>query len=324
MKPIEITSFGRLPDGRATRLFSLRAPGGFQVDVSDFGGAIVRLLTPDRNGQLGDVVLGFDSAARYAAQQAYIGTLIGRVGNRIAAGRFTLDGKTYTLPTNNAPAGIPCCLHGGPGGFHQVLWEAETVGDAAVRLSHVSPDGAEGFPGRLTVAVTFTVTERELRLDYEAATDRPTPVALTHHAYFNLAGEGLGPITGHELELRAAAFTPVTPGLIPTGRIESVAGTALDFTTARAVGARIDAAEEQLARAGGYDHNFVLARAARARPETAAIVHDPITGRRLEVLTTEPGVQFYSGNFLDGSLVGKSGRAYGRRSGFCLETKAAT
>jgi aldose 1-epimerase len=333
MIPIVAKSFGRLADGRETRLFTLRTDGGFQADVSDYGGLVVRLLTPDRKGRLADVVLGFDTAAKYAAHSAYLGSLIGRFGNRIAAGRFTLDDKSYVLATNNFPAGIPCHLHGGRGGFHQVLWSAEPAtvdGQPALRLSYLSPDNEEGYPGNLAVTVTYTLSSTgELRIDYGATTDLPTPVNLTHHGYFNLKGEGNGDITDHQLVLHASNFTPVSAGLIPTGQVMSVAGTPLDFRTPHLIGERITTQHEQLAFAAGYDHNYVLDAGAKAlpgavaptKPALAATLTEASTGRRMEVLTTEPGVQFYSGNFLDGTLTGKSGRAYQRRSGLCLETQ---
>ncbi|HVU18221.1 MAG TPA: aldose epimerase family protein [Candidatus Didemnitutus sp.] len=325
MNSIEHTSFGRLVDGREARVYSLRLPHGFGADISDFGGAIVRLFVPDRHGNPGDVALGFDAAAKYAAQNSYIGTLIGRVGNRIAAGSFVLDGKTYQLPVNNFPAGIPCCLHGGPGGFHQVLWSAEPIENAdapGLRLRYTSRDGEEGFPGTLTATVAFTLAAPgDLRLDYEAVADKPTPVNLTHHAYFNLRGEGDGKIEDHQMQIRASAFTPIDSGLIPTGRIAPVAGTPLDFQSTRRIGERLHDAHEQIVLGNGYDHNFVLGDGMAASPKVAAVVSDPDSGRRMEVLTTEPGVQFYSGNFLDGTLLGKSGRPYVKHGGFCLETQ---
>jgi aldose 1-epimerase len=325
MTPITTTSFGRLPDGRETQLFTLRTSAGWQADISNFGGVVARLLVPDRAGRLADVVLGFDTAAKYAGHSAYFGSLIGRFGNRIAGGRFALDDKSYALATNNFPGGVPCHLHGGPGGFHQVLWAAEPStagGQPALRLSYLSPDGEEGYPGNLAVTVTYTLTQAgELRIDYEATTDRATPLNLTHHGYFNLQGEGNGDILGHELTLAAARFTPVTAGLVPTGTIAPVAGTPLDFRTAKTIGERINVADEQLARAAGYDHNYVLDAGEAAAPVLAATVDERSSGRRMEVLTTEPGVQFYSGNFLDGTLVGKSGHAYQQRTGFCLETQ---
>lgn len=316
--------FGKLADGRPATLYTLTNSHGLRADITNYGGILVRLLTPDRHGQLADVVLGYNSVEEYERSNPYFGALIGRVGNRTAHGKFTLDGKTYTLATNNEPAGIPCHLHGGKVGFDKVLWQGEpatTADGAALTLRYVSADGEEGYPGRLDVTVVYTLTNDDaLRIDYRATTDRATPVSLTHHSYFNLRGEGSGDILGHELVLRAARFTPVTAGLVPTGAIAPVAGTPFDFTQAHRMGERVDAAEEQLKLAGGYDHNWVLDSAA-GKLALAAIASEPSTGRVLEVWTEEPGIQFYCGNFLDGSAIGKSGRAYAFRSGFCLETQ---
>jgi aldose 1-epimerase len=316
--------FGTLPDGRPARLFRLENASGLRADITDFGGIVVRLLVPDRTGRVADVVLGCDSVERYAPNPGYLGAIIGRVGNRTAGGKFTLDGRTYTLATNNAPGGLPCHLHGGQRGFDQALWLAEPAtrdGQPALRLRHTSPDGDEGYPGTLRVEVLYSLTaDRGLRLDYTATTDRATPVALTNHTYFNLRGEGDGDILGHELTLRARRYTPVNAGLIPTGELAPVAGTPFDFTTPHAIGERIAQDHPQLSFGAGYDHNYVL-DSTDGSLALAARVREPASGRVLEVLTTEPGVQFYSGNFLDGSRTGKSGRAYARRSGFCLETQ---
>jgi aldose 1-epimerase len=316
--------FGRLADGRAARLYTLAEPD-FRVEISDFGGTIVRLIAPDRVGRLADVTLGFDSVAPYATQSPYFGAIIGRVGNRIAQGRFTLDGRSCQLACNNAPGGIPCHLHGGRTGFDKVLWTAEPSereGHPALVLRYVSADGEEGYPGQLSVEVTYSLTgRRELRMDYRATTTAPTLVSLTNHAYFNLAGEGGGTVLAHELTLAAERFTPVNAGLIPTGELAPVRGTPFDFTRARRIGEQIDAAHEQLQFAGGYDHNFVLADRPRTALAFAARAHEPQSGRVLEVHTTEPGLQFYSGNFLDGTLTGKSGQPYRHRGGFCLETQ---
>lgn len=317
--------FGKLPDGRTAQLFTLRAADGFAVEISDYGGIIVRLLTPDRAGKLADVTLGYGDVAGYVAKSPYFGALIGRVGNRIAGGKFTLEGKTYTLATNNTPGGIPCHLHGGVAGFDKKLWAAEPMvrdGRAALRLTLTSPAGEEGYPGTLRVEVIYSLTaDRGLRIDYAATTDAPTPVSLTNHAYFNLRGEGAGDILGHQLTLHATRYTPVNAGLIPTGELAPVAGTPFDFTRPHAIGARIGENHEQLVRGIGYDHNFVLAEATRREPALAARVTEPETGRVMEVLTTEPGVQFYTGNFLDGTITGKAGKAYAKRHGFCLETQ---
>jgi len=317
-------SFGKLPDGRETRLYTLKNANGFQADIADYGGTIVRLLAPDRNGKLADVTLGFSSATPYPKDSPYFGALIGRVGNRIAGGKFTLDGKTYTLATNNSPGDIPCHLHGGKVGFDKVIWAAEPTtrdGQPALRLRYTSADGEEGYPGKLTVEVLYSLTsDNGLRMDYTATTDKATPINLTNHAYFNLAGEGNGTILGHELTVRAKNYTPVNAGLIPTGKVAPVAGTPFDFTSPHTIGERIEAKDEQLKFGGGYDHNFVL-DSTDGSLAFAASVRDPVSGRRLEVLTTEPALQFYCGNFLDGKLTGKSGGTYVYRGAFCLESQ---
>lgn len=319
------TPFGTLPDGRAATLYTLQNAAGFRADICDYGANVVRLFAPDRLGRLGDVVLGFDDVAAYVAQQSYIGGTIGRCGNRIRDGRFTLDGRVYELACNSRANGIPCHLHGGERGFDRVLWSAEPFASAdgpSLRLRYRSADGEAGYPGNLDATVTYTVTAANtLRIAYTASTDRPTPVALTNHAYFNLAGEGSGPVLDHILTVHAPDYTPVDQGMIPTGSIAPVTGTPFDFLVPQPIGARIDARHEQLRIAGGYDHNFVLARGGSTRLAPAATVLEPTSGRQLDVWTTEPGIQFYSGNFLDGSLVGKSGRPYALRHGFCLETQ---
>lgn len=322
--PVLMKPFGKLPDGREARLYTLKNETGLQADISDYGGTIVRLLVPDRNGRAGDVTLGFGSVDAYAAGSPYFGALIGRVGNRIAGGKFTLDGKTYELARNNSPGGIPCHLHGGIHGFDKVLWQAEPFdqdGQPALRLRYTSPAGEEGYPGTLQVEVVYSLTRANgLRIDYSATTDQPTPVNLTNHAYFNLRGEGDGDILGHELTIAASRFTPVDAGMIPTGALASLAHTPFDFTKPKPIGARIDEANEQLRLGNGYDHNYVL-DSGGGEPALAATVYEPTTGRVLEVLTTEPGLQFYSGNWLNGKLTGKSGRPYLHRGGFCLETQ---
>jgi len=321
---MESSPFGRTQNGQETQLYRLKLADGFQADIADYGGTVVRLFTPDRTGRLEDVVLGFNSAEEYVARSPYFGCIIGRFGNRIANGRFSVDGKTCTVATNNEPGGIPCHLHGGRHGFDKVVWAAEPLtlnGQPALRLTRTSPDSEEGYPGTLRIDVTYTLTaDHSLRIDYEATTDQPTPVNLTNHSYFNLRGEGTGDILGHELTLSASRCTPVNAGLIPTGSFASVAGTPLDFTQPHSIGTRIDADHEQLRFASGYDHNYIIDRTEPGLA-LAAIVFEPNSGRVMETWTTEPGVQFYSGNFLDGKLTGKSGRLYPRRSGFCLETQ---
>ncbi|MDP9349623.1 MAG: galactose mutarotase [Gemmatimonadota bacterium] len=310
--------FGRLPGGEEVEIFTLRNTHGVEARVIGYGGAIVSLRVPDRAGRFADVVLGYDGLAGYVADQAYFGALIGRHANRIREGRFTLDGREYVLPVNNGPNH----LHGGPGGFNKVAWRAEPLDGAegpGVVLTHTSPHGTEGYPGTLEVRVTYRLTEaNELRVDYAASTDAPTPVNLTQHSYFNLTGDPRRQVLGHEVELAADHFTPVDDTLVPTGEITPVEGTPFDFRRPAPIGARIGVDHAQLARAGGYDHNFVLSGGA-GEMRLAARVHEPTTGRVLELHTTEPGVQFYSGNFLDGTVRGKEGVYYGHRTGFCLE-----
>jgi aldose 1-epimerase len=317
-------SFGRLADGREARLFTLDNGRGLVAEVTNFGGIIVRLLVPDRAGRAADVVLGVDSAGEFEAKAAGFNSVIGRYANRIAGGRFTLDGQTYQLETNSSSGGVPVHIHGGRQGFNRRLWTATTTvrdGLPAVRLSLTSPDGDQGYPGNLQVEVLYSVTaDGALRLDYTATTDRPTPLNLTNHAYFNLKGEGEGDILDHELTLRAARYTPVSPALIPTGELAPVAGTPFDFTRPRRIGERITADHPQMAIGRGYDHNFVLDHRGDT-PGLAALVHERASGRVLEVLTTEPGVQLFTANHFAGRLVGKSGRAYPRYGGFCLETQ---
>jgi aldose 1-epimerase len=280
----------------------------------------VSLEAPDRDGKLADVVLGFDSLDGYLGKPPYFGAIIGRYGNRIGAGKFTLDGQQYTLAGNDHGNS----LHGGLKGFDKVLWTAtpkSTPEGQALLLHYVSKDGEEGYPGNLAVTVTYTLTDKnELKIHYSATTDKATVLNLTNHSYFNLAGAGSGDILKHELTLHADRFTPVDKGLIPTGKLEPVAGTPFDFTKATAIGARVNDDHEQLKLGLGYDHNWVLTRSGKGLA-TAAEVYEPSSGRALEVLTTEPGVQFYCGNFLDGTNVGKGGKAYQHRWGFCLETQ---
>ena len=310
--------FGVTPDGQQVTLYTFSNPSGMEARVIDLGGIIVSLRVPDSAGQLDDVVLGFDSLEGYVAEHPYFGALIGRYGNRIANGSFTLDGENYQLPVNNGPNS----LHGGNRGFDKVVWRGEPFENENGRgiiLRYTSPDGEEGYPGTLEARVTYTLTDdNELIFDYHATADRATPVNLTQHSYFNLAGNGSGTILDHEVELNASRFTPVNSDLIPTGELQPVAGTPFDFGVPTPIGARIDADDEQLRFAGGYDHNFVVNGAAGTlRP--AARVEDPQSGRIMEVMVTAPGVQFYSGNFLDGTTVGKNGRVYRQGDAFCLE-----
>ena len=312
--------FGKTADGTPVELYTLTNGRGMTVSITNYGATVVSLWVPDRNGKPGDVVLGFDTLEEYLAGCPYFGAVVGRYGNRIAKGRFTLDGKEYTLATNNNENH----LHGGLKGFDKVVWTAKGVladkGPGLV-LSYLSEDGEEGYPGNLRVTVRYIVTDdNELVIHYDATTDKPTPVNLTNHSYFNLAGQGSGTILDHQMMLNADRFTPVDKGLIPTGELRSVADTPMDFRRPTAIGARIDQDTEQLRFGGGYDHNWVLNKK-DGEMSLAARVYDPSTGRVMEVFTTEPGVQFYCGNFLDGSKVGKGGKAYKHRYGFCLETQ---
>jgi len=312
-------SFGKTKAGEPVELYTLTNSKGMEVSISTYGGIVTALKVPDRAGKVDDVVLGHDSAESYIANNSpYLGAIIGRYGNRIAKAKFSLNGVEYKLAANNGANS----LHGGPTGFHTRLWKAKEVENGqGLELSYVSQDGEEGFPGALTVFVTYTLTENnELKIDYHAMTDKETVVNLTNHSYFNLAGQGNGDILGHLLTIEAGRFTPVDAGLIPTGVLQPVEGTPFDFRKPVAIGARINDKNEQLALGGGYDHNFVLNRTGDGL-SLAARVTEPTTGRVLEVLTTEPGVQFYSGNFLDGTITGKGGKVYNKRYGFCLETQ---
>jgi aldose 1-epimerase len=308
--------YGYLADGTEVTLVTLRNSGGIEVDVIGYGGIITRLVTPDANGRLGDIVLGLDNLEEYVASNPYFGALIGRYGNRIGKGRFTLDGETFQLDVNDGENH----LHGGAEGFDKRVWQMRpfvTEHSAGVHLKLTSPDGDQGYPGELQAQVTYELTgEDELDMTFKAVTDKPTIVNMTQHSYFNLAGEG--DILGHRLTIPADRFTPVAAGLIPTGTLQSVAGGPFDFRQAKEIGRDIGADDDQLELGLGYDHNFVLKNQADDELVLAARVTEPGSGRVLEVLTVEPGVQFYSGNFLDGSLDGK-GEVHMYRGGFCLE-----
>lgn len=312
-------SFGKLPDGTGVESFTLTNSSGMAVSVINYGGIITAIKVPDRRGKLGDVVLGYGSMQGYVKNPAYLGAIIGRYANRIGKAQFTLDGKTYHLAANNDGN----TLHGGIKGFDKAVWQAksfEKPGEVGVTLTHTSPDGEEGYPGALAVRVTYTLDEaNELTLDYSATTDKPTVLNLTHHDYFNLAGEGSGDVMGHLMTINADRYTPVDATLIPLGALASVAGTPLDFRHPTPIGARIDSNDEQIKLGVGYDHNFVINRTDNALA-TAARVEEPKSGRVLEVRTTEPGVQFYSANHLDG-FAGKAGHHYNKRNAFCLETQ---
>jgi aldose 1-epimerase len=312
--------FGQLPDGTAVEAFTFTNASGMSVTAITYGGIITSLKVPDKAGQLADVVLGYDSLQGYLDKSPFFGCIVGRYGNRIGKGTFTLDGKTYRLPINNGENH----LHGGPQGFDKKVWKAEPFehGDlVGVVFTHTSPDGDMGYPGTLAMKVTYTLTsDNTLRFDYEATTDKATPVNLTQHTYFNLAGAGSGDILKHEIEIKADRYTPVDAGLIPTGQLATVEGTPFDFRKATAIGARIDADHPQIKAGGGYDHNMVFTRTGVGL-EPLVTVHEPTTGRTMTVATTQPGVQFYTGNFLDGTITGKGGKVYPKRSGLCLETQ---
>ena len=310
--------FGTAPSGEPVELITLTNAHGVELRAMTYGAIIVSLKVPDRNGTLGDVVLGYDSLAGYVKSSPYFGAVVGRYGNRIAKGKFTLDGTTYPLAVNNGPN----ALHGGLKGFDKVVWSADTVRSAdgvGIRFHYVSKDGEEGYPGTLDVTVSYTLTDSNaVAIAYEATTDKPTPVNLTQHSYFNLAGSG--DILAHALQINGQEITPVDSTLIPTGELMAVKGTPFDFTTPHTIGERINAEDQQIRFGGGYDHNFVLTRADTGLT-LAAILKESTSGRVLEVRTTEPGVQFYSGNFLDGTLTGKGGVVYKHRTGMCLETQ---
>ncbi len=310
-------AFGKMPDGTPVYLYTLGNTQGMEVKITNYGGILVSVSVPDKNGKIGDVVLGFDRLEDYLIGHPYFGAIVGRYGNRIAKGRFALGGKTYTLATNNNENH----LHGGLKGFDKAVWKAEplTSGeDVGLKLTYLSKDGEEGYPGNLDVTVTYTLTRHnELRIEYAATTDKPTVVNLTNHSYFNLAGSGT--ILEHELVINADKFLPVDKGLIPTGLLQSVRGTPMDFMTPEKIGERIDQDFEQLKIGGGYDHCYVLNNPGKGNLSAKAFCTS--NGKLLELFTTEPAVQLYTGNFLDGTLKGKGGQIYRKRSGFCLETQ---
>ena len=307
--------WGHTAEGVAVPIYTLTS-GQIEVRVTAYGAHLVSVRTPDRTGKMADIVLGYDSLQGYLNdRKTYDGAVVGRYGNRIALGKFTLDGKTYQIPVNNGAN----ALHGGPKGFDEYVWQAQEVPDG-VEFTHVSPDGDMGFPGTLTAKVKYTLKGSTLRIDYSATTDKATVLNLTNHAYYNLHGDDKGNILDQRIEIDADRYTPVDAGLIPPGEPAPVAGTPMDFRKPEAIGARIDADNEQLKLAGGYDHNWVL-NGKIGTLHLAAVVTDPVSGRKLTVETTEPGVQFYSGNFLDGTYTGRYGVKYEKHSGFCLETQ---
>jgi aldose 1-epimerase len=323
---IEKAPFGTV-DGKQVDLYTLTNSKGVEMKVTNYGGTVTSLKVPDRNGQMADIVLGFNDVSGYTSSaflkaNPYFGAIIGRYGNRIGGAKFKLDGKECVLAKNNGPNN----LHGGAKGFDKVVWEAKEIkGETSVGIAftYVSKDGEEGFPGTLTTTVTYTLTnDNEFKIDYSATTDKTTICNLTHHSYFNLAGEGNGTILDQEIMINASKYTPVDATLITTGKIEDVAGTPFDFRTPTAIGAHVNDSNQQLTYGKGFDHNWVLDRPEGSKDLLlAATAYDPKSGRAFDVLTTEPGIQFYGGNFLDGTLTGKSGKPYPYRSGFCLETQ---
>lgn len=314
------TVFGRLSDGREVEEYTLTNRVGVTAQIINYGATVRSLRVPDRNGKMDDVVLGYDSVQGYVDGTAYFGAIVGRYGNRIGRGRFQLDGKQYQLTINDGENH----LHGGKTGFNKVLWDAKILSDSAepsLQLQYVSLDGEEGYPGTVTLKVTYTLTDKnELRIEYEGTTDQPTILNPTHHSYFNLSGSFGNTVLGHLLSIEADGITPVDKGLIPTGQIASVANTPMDFRTPVAIGARINDPSEQLVFGKGYDHNWVL-RDGDGGVRKAAEVYEPTRGRLMIVSTDQPGLQFYSGNFLDGTVKGKNGIAYQHRAGLCLEAQ---
>ena len=313
-------NFGKTSDGQNVDIYTLTNRRGSEVKITNYGGIVTSLKVADRKGKRDDIVLGFDNLDAYLKGGPYFGAIIGRYGNRIAKGRFTLNGHQYTLAVNNGENH----LHGGLKGFDKVVWAARPLrvpNGAALRLTYLSKDGEEGYPGNLSVRVIYTLTNAdELKIEYWATTDKDTVVNLTSHSYFNLAGQGNGDILNHQLLINARRFTPTDAGSIPTGELKSIKGTPFDFTSAFRIGDRINDDDQQLKFAKGYDHNFFL-NGRMGTLRQAAVVYEPASGRLMEVWTTEPGVQFYTGNFLDGTLTGKDGKVYQQRYGFCLETQ---
>jgi aldose 1-epimerase len=309
--------YGKLPDGRIADLYTLTNKNGLVMKVTNYGGTVTSLSTPDKNGKLADIVLGCDSLPGYLKATAYFGAIVGRYGNRIANGAFVLDGKTYNLAKNNGPN----TLHGGLTGFDKMIWEATEINDTSgvgLKLHYLSKDGEEGYPGNLDVIVTYMLTNTdEFRIEYLATTDKATPLNLTHHSYFNLAGAGSGDILNHQVMIDAQKYAVVDSTFIPTGELRNVKDTPLDFTRPQLIGSRI---KDLGGNPVGYDHNYVLNSGGK-KLALAAKVMDPTSGRVLEVFTDQPGVQFYTGNFLDGSIIGKGGKVYNQYSGFCLETQ---
>jgi aldose 1-epimerase len=310
------SEFGKTPDGASVEIFTLKNGKGMEARIMTYGATLVSLTAPDKSGKMQDIVLGYDELPGYVAGKSYFGAVVGRYANRIANGTFKLDGKTYHVPVNDGKNS----LHGGTRGFDKRVWSVKSADAHSLTLAYLSKDGEEGYPGNLTATVQYTLTDgNELRLDYTATTDKPTVLNLTNHSYFNLANEGEGDILGHEITLVSNEFTPTDAGLIPTGELRKVEGTPFDFRKPHAIGERIHDNDPQLKMAGGYDHNWILSRKGNSL-SLAARVYEPKSGRVLEVLTTQPGIQFYTGNFLNGGK-GKHGVAYNKNAALCLETQ---
>jgi aldose 1-epimerase len=313
--------FGRMPDGREVKIFTLTNSHGLKARVTEYGAILVSMESPDQAGHLADLTLGYDTLEGWLGNTAYLGATVGRFANRIKDGKFSLDGKAYTLATNNDPGGIPCALHGGLLGFDKVLWSGQATADNGVEFTYVSQDGEEGYPGQLSAKVTYTLTEaNELIWEARASTDAPTLINIAHHSYWNLSGHPALTINDHILQIEADHYLPTDAGLIPTGVIAPVQGTPMDFTRPLSIGERLEADFQDLKFGGGYDHCWVLRQGEGLR--LAARLMDPKTGRVMEVFTNQPAIQFYGGNFLDGSAIGKKSVPYARRTGLCLETEA--
>jgi aldose 1-epimerase len=317
--------YGKMPDGREVKLWTLTNVAGMEAKVTEYGAILVSLKAPDRDGKFADITHGYDSLEGWLTNSAYFGATVGRFGNRIANGKFTLDGKEYSLVTNNDPGGIPCSLHGGKEGFCKKLWKGEGfTGEtgSGVKLTYTSPDGEEGYPGELSVEVTYTLTEKnELVWEAKATTKAPTVLNIVHHTYWNLSGDPSTSINDHEMTLYADRYLATNAGMTPTGELAPVAGTPLDFLEPTVIGKRIDADHEAIKLAGGYDHAWVLNGTPEGSLVRAARVRDPKTGRTLTLTTNQPAVQFYGGNFLDGTTTGKAGVKYQHRTALCLETE---
>lgn len=312
--------YGKMPDGKEVKIYTLTNKNGVKAQVTEYGAILVSMETPDKAGKSAELTHGYDTLAGWLTNTSYFGATVGRFGNRIKDGKFTLDGKEYKLATNNDPGGIPCHLHGGLKGFDKVVWTGKTVGDNAVEFSYLSKDGEEGYPGNLTVKVTYSLNDKdELTWVAKATTDAPTILNIVQHTYWNLSGDHTTSINDHVLMLNADGYLPTNAGLIPTGKVDPVAGTPMDFTKPTAIGERVEADFEALKLGGGYDHAWVLKKGEGVR--LAARVKDPKSGRVMEISTDKPAIQFYGGNFLDGKAIGKGGIAYAHRTAFALETE---